>query len=270
MAVNPALGRFNRPQSLAQLTRGRGWNSELVGFLLPFASQDFIYQEYDFLETAITEGKNADWTVANSSGTSAADFATTANHQNGVITGDTGTTDNGGIVIHKDAIDTDAITNPGMHVIMQIDDVSEAAMEMGYSDARTTETTLGVTSFDTPTLANGVTDGAFIGYDTDTTTQKGVALVAGGATDGDGTAALGSTTAANPLEDATDFDFLIQIISDGAYGIVNHNLNLSGGTSLGPNTGVLMRPSIVVVTRNTTAKFPAIDLIRLWRERLRQ
>ena len=41
---DPTLGRFHKPTSLAQLTRGRGWNSELVGFLLPFARQDFIYK----------------------------------------------------------------------------------------------------------------------------------------------------------------------------------------------------------------------------------
>ena len=268
--VDPVLGRFHKPQSLAALTRGRGWNSELVGFLLPFARQDYIYQEYDFLESAITEGINKDWTVDNSSGTGAANFATTANHQNGVITGDTGTDDNGGIVLHKDAIDTDAATNPGIHIIMQIDDVSEAAMEVGYSDARSTETTLAVTDIDTPTLGNGVTDGAFIVYDTDSDTPKGVNLVSGGATDGDGGVALGTDAAANPLEDATDFDLVLQVFANGAYGIVNHNLSNSGGLSVGPDAATLMRPSIVVMTRNGTAKFPAIDLIRLWRERLRQ
>jgi hypothetical protein len=39
---------FGAPQSLRQLTRGRGWNSELTGFLLPFARQDFVYFEDDF------------------------------------------------------------------------------------------------------------------------------------------------------------------------------------------------------------------------------
>ena len=38
------LGKFHIPQSLEQLTKGRGWNSELVGFLLPLARQQFIYQ----------------------------------------------------------------------------------------------------------------------------------------------------------------------------------------------------------------------------------
>lgn len=266
--TNPVLGRFNKPTSLAQLTRGRGWNSELVGFLLPFARTDFIYQEYDFLETAITDDPNTDWAVANTGGTSAANFATSANHQNGAIIGDTGTTDDGGISLVQDAIAVDASTNPGLHIIFQIDDVSEAGMEVGYSDAKTTESILAVTSFDTPTLANGVTDGAFIGYDTDTTTMKGVALVAGGATVADAVAALGSTAAANPLADATDIDFVLQAYTQAAYGIVNHNLNLAGGVASGPDASVLMRPSFVCVTRNTTAKFPVIDLIRLWRNRM--
>ncbi|KKL58510.1 hypothetical protein LCGC14_2224680, partial [marine sediment metagenome] len=37
----PVLGRFHNPQSLEQLTKNRGWNSELVGFLLPFARRQF-------------------------------------------------------------------------------------------------------------------------------------------------------------------------------------------------------------------------------------
>ncbi|KKL73193.1 hypothetical protein LCGC14_2077400, partial [marine sediment metagenome] len=101
---DPALGRFHIPTSLAQLTRGRGWNSELVGFLLPFARQDFIYHEYDFTETAITDAPNIDWALANSGGTSAASYTTKANDQNGAINGDTGTTDNGGLSIIYDAI----------------------------------------------------------------------------------------------------------------------------------------------------------------------
>src|SRR3990172_1250188 len=132
---DPVLGRFHRPTSLAQLTRGRGWNSELVGFLLPFARQDYIYLEYDFLETAITDSPNINWTIANSGGTSAASYTTKANDQNGAINGDTGTTDNGGISIIHDAIDSDAAANPGIHVIMQSDVVIDAGIEVGYSDA---------------------------------------------------------------------------------------------------------------------------------------
>ena len=40
---NPVLGRFHAPQSLRQLTKGRGFNSELVGFLLPFARVNYFY-----------------------------------------------------------------------------------------------------------------------------------------------------------------------------------------------------------------------------------
>lgn len=266
--ANPVLGRFDEPTSIRQLTRGRGWNSELVGFLLPFARQDYLYHEWDFCETAITDDPNAMWAVSNSGGTSAASFATKANAENGVIEGDTGTSDNGGISLVADAINLNADKNPGLHVIMQIDDVSEAGMEAGFSDAKTDEDTLAITDVDTPTMANGATDGGFIVYDTDTTTQKGAAFVTGGATDGDAVVTLGSTAAANPFADNTDFDLVVQLYANAGYAVIDHNAVLSGGLSTGPDADVLMRPSIVVVTRNTTAKFPEIDLIRLWRNRV--
>lgn len=267
--TKPAHGRFHRPLSLAQLTRGRGWNSELVGFLLPFARQNFIYYEWDFIETAITDNPNAMWAASKDGGTSDADFAITANDKNGAITADTGTDDNNGVALVHDSIDLEATKNPGLHVRVGIDDISEAAFEIAMTDAPTSATTVTVTDYGDAayTVANGVTDGYVVGYDTDTTTQKGFCFVTDGTTDGDEGVAIGSAVAGNPASDGVYFDVVIQGFANAGYAIMNHNPAFARNLNTGPDTAKLMRPSIVCQTRNTTAKYPKIDLIRTWRER---
>lgn len=342
--ANPILGKFNAPQSLAQLTRGRGFTAELTGFLLPFARQDYIYQEYDFQESAITDNPNAMWTVGNSGGASAASFVTVANAEEGTIQADTGTSDNGGVSLIYDMISSNANKNPGIHVYMKLVDVSEAGMEIGYSDAKSDENTLAVVDIDTPALGNSVTDGAFIAYDTDSTIPDGMVLMAGGTTSADGVFNLSpsyndtstSTTAAtltdtdatwkvdqwvgfvvtatatgftatitgntatvlsfsawstpgdpadtiaytivatgaSPITDNVFFNATLQVYTHAAYAVIDAGTNatpeghVKGGLSTGPDADTLMRPSIVVVTRNSTAKFPIIDLIRVWRNRV--
>lgn len=262
------IGRFHSPQSLAQLTKGRGFNSELVGFLLPFARKDFIYKEYDFLETAITDDPNTDWTLDNGGGTSAANFAKTANSEDGRITGDTGTDDDLGVAIVYDSIMFDAVSRPGMHVIMQVDDATQLGMEIGYFDALTDESLMAFTDLDTATLGNGGTDAVAIACDTDSATEKGFVLATGGTTDGDALVALGDSTACDPIASATDFDAMVQVFLNGGYGIIDNNLQHSGGLSTGPDTAKLMRPRVMCLTRESgTARFPTIDLIRIWCDR---
>ena len=108
---DPKYGSFRRPGSVAQLSRGRGWNSELVGFLLPLAARDYIYLPYDFENATISP----DWAVSNSGGGSAADFASTDAVEGGVLLGATGTTDNNSIEIHYGKTMFDAARNPGCH-----------------------------------------------------------------------------------------------------------------------------------------------------------
>jgi hypothetical protein len=267
---DPVIARYNRPQSLNQLAKGRGWGSELTGFLIPMARQDFIYHEYDFCETAITDDPNTDWGTDDGGGTSSAVYATVANAENGTIKADTGTDDNKGIALIHDSICLNPDKNPGMHVIMQIDDVSEAAVEIGMCDALTDESLVAVTDRGDAdyTIGNGLAAGVILGYDTDTTTQQGFDLVTEGATDGAEGVAVGSTTAANPIGDATDFDAIVQAYANKGYAIMNHNLTLAQGLAVGADADQLMRYRIFVGTRNTTAKFPTIDLIRIWRNRV--
>ena len=209
---DPVLGRFHKPTSLAQLTRGRGWNSELVGFLLPFARNDFIYKEYEFMETAITDDPNTDWTVGNSGGTSAASYTKTADSVNGVIGADTGTTDNGGVHLTFDSVCFDAANRPGLHVRMKTDVVADSANEIAFADAYTTAATIAVTDVDTPTVANGATDGVFVMYDTDQT-HKGLAIVGVGTSTAVAKTIIGTTAAANPLLADTYYDILDKVLN---------------------------------------------------------
>ena len=270
MATKPVLGRFHHPTSLAQLTRRRGWNSELVGFLLPFARDTFIYKEYDFDETAIGDDPNTDWATDSGGGASSAVYATVANDENGVIIADTGTDDNKGIALISDSISLNPSANPGIHIRMKIDDVSEASVELGICDALTDESLVAVIDRGDSdyTIGNGLAAGIILGYDTDTSTQKGFDLVTEGATDGAEGVAIGSTSASNPIANGVYFDAVIQGFANAGYAIIQHNLSLAKGLDVGADVDQLMRYRIFVGTRATaTAKFPTIDLIRTWRER---
>lgn len=269
--ANPVLGRFDEPTSLRQLTRGRGWNSELVGFLLPFARQDYLYKEYDFLETAIGDDPNTDWDTDDGAGTSSAIYVTDANAENGTITADTGTVDDKGIALIHDAINLNPDKNPGMHVIMQIDDVSELACEIGMCDALTDESLVAVTDRGDAdyTIGNGLAAGVILGYDTDTTTHKGFDLVTEGATDNAEGVEIGSNTTNNPISAATNFDSIVQAFANSGYAVIDHNPAFAQGLSVGPDADQLMRYRIFVGTRESgVARFPTIDLIRIWSNRV--
>ena len=267
---NPSIGRYLRPTSLAQLAKGRGWRSEKTGFLLPFARQDYIYKEYDFQETAITDDPNTDWSTDDGAGASSAVYATDANAEEGTITADTGTADNQGIALIHDSINLNANKNPGIHIIMQTDDVSEAAQEYGMCDALTDESLVACTDYGDAdfTIGNGLAAGVFVGYDTDTSTINGFCLVTEGATDGAEGAQIGSNTDADPIADAVYSDFIIQAFTNAGYAIIEHNLSLAQGLAVGPDADQLMRYRIFTGTRNATAKFPKIDLIRIWQNRV--
>ena len=265
MAVKPIFGRFHRPGSLAQLTRGRGWNSELVGFLLPLARRDYFFRFYDWDEDTM----NTDWTTANSGGVSAASFTVQA-AEDGTIQGDTGTDDNGVVQIKYDGVIFDAARKPGMEVRIKFDTVTtNPYAEIGFSDAPTSETVIKISDIDTPALAvNGLTDAVIFGIDPDQT-LKSPALVTVGTTDAVAKAIIGASPGSNPFTAATYATVLIQAYANAAYAVLDDNLETAGRIATGPDTAKLMRPYILVATRLAgTAVFPEIDYIVIWKERV--
>ena len=263
----PIYGDHHRPGSLDQVARGRGYNSELVAFLLPLARRNYWFKHYDFEEQTI----NPDWTVANSSGTSAADFAIQADIEDGALKGDTGTSDNGSIVIRYDTAMFDAARNPGMEARFKFDLVVDTPVfEMGFHDPATNEYAININDIDTPTIvANGTTDFVFAAMDPDQT-LKNLALISVGTTDtvaAGSKAVLGDSPGAMPFVIATYHTLLVQAYSRGAYSIFEDNLATSAKLSVGPDTAKLMLPYFLVGTRIVTAVFPELDYITLWKER---
>ena len=258
--AKPVLGRFNAPQSLAQLTRGRGWNSELVGFLLPFARQDFLYFEDQFLADTLDATY---WATAVTAGGAPTAFAQGA-LEGGSIQGATGTTDNGVSALYflGTGVFLDAARRPGMEVRFKIDVVTGLQYEIGFSDAKTDEALPGIADIDAPAATNGVTDIAALHLDTDQTLTT-LAVGAYGTTDAGASAAIGTFT---PTA-ATYTKHLIQAYANAAYGVVNNDpVNLAAGLAVGPDTAKLMRPSLVFRTRNTTAKVVDVYYVRFWAE----
>ena len=258
----PSIGMFNAPQSLRQLTRGRGWNSELTGFLLPFARQDFIYFEDDFLADTLDA---TFWAVASTAAaTSITDFAQGA-LESGTIRGDTGTDDNAQIAIYWAGcgVMLDAPRNPGTEIRFKSDAITSWDCEISLSDAKTDEA-LTACDPDAPAAENGVTDFAGLVMDTDDTLKTFV--VAGyGTTDTTGAAA--SLGAFMPVA-ATYSIYLLQAFSRKVFGIIDNNMAYSGGVAVGPDTAKLMRPSYIFGSRVASAqKTIDIDYIRWWAER---
>ena len=261
---DPKYGNFHAPGSLRQLTKGRGWNSELTGFLLPFAMRDYFYRMYDFENATISP----DWTVANSSGTSAADFASTDAVENGVLRGDTGTDDNGSITIYYGKTMFDAARNPGAEMGLSFDAVTSLAYEFMFTDPPTTSTTLNISALSdvgAPTWAsNATTDSAGIVLNTDLTATT-ACVVSQGTTDADSGGLLGTFS---PTAGVTAFNvYRIQLGDGYVHAIIDDKAGQERRLALGPDTGVLMRPGLIVATKTGTARFPDLDYVRLWSER---
>lgn len=258
---NPRYGDGVQVGSLQQLTEGRGWNSALVRFLLPLATRNYLYQNYDFLNDTIT----ADWSVDNSGGAGAANYAVTELEM-GAIRNGTGTTDNGSTSFVFDRIIFDAARNPGMEVASKFDVVTGFAFEFGFSDAPTTAYTLNLsalTAAAVPTTnANGLTDYAIVTLNTDFTLAT-AALASLGTTD----AVAGVAIATYTPTAAAYFVARLQVGNRNAYAIIDNNGAQAAALASGPDTAKLMRPHIISATKNTTAKVHDIDRITLWAER---
>jgi hypothetical protein len=260
---DPQFGRFRNPGSLRQLTNGRGWNSPLTGFLLPLAMRDFLFMEYEFHNATISP----DWAVSNSGGTSAADFASTDSVEHGILRGDTGTDDNGSVEIHFGKVMFDAARNPGCEIGLAFDVVTSMAFEFAFADPPSTASTLNVSALSAagaPTIAsNGVTDQFGIVRNTDLTLTT-AAVYSKGTTD----AASGTLLGTFAPTAATYHVYRIQGGDGNVYAIIDDNAGQEAGLILGPDTGILMRPHLIVATKvASTAKFPDLDYARIWAER---
>ena len=207
------------------------------------------------------------WTVANSSGTSAADFAVSVGNPTGVIQSDSGTTDNGstsiiGPLIYK------GDQNCGMWCRFKVDDVTGWSFDVGFIDAVPASNTAGVNDVDTPTVY--MADGAVVHMNTDQTLAIPAFVTVGSTAN---QSAKKTSTAYTPIN-ATYMDVVIQLVGNDAYCILNngvsvisHHNGTSGNSAGHVEGGVALAPWVINLTRNTTAKFMDVDAIAIWSDR---
>jgi len=254
MPLSPFFPRNGKRYSKAELKKALNYGPTYA-FLERFASADMYYHKWDFQEDAI----NLDyWALANSGGTSAADFAISVARY-GKIQGDTGTTDDGSISLVSPLIYY-GDDNVGCRFRFKLDVVTDVHWECGFIDAVPGSNTGGVNDIDTPTAF--ATDIAVLAMDTDQT-LKTPAFVTKGTAISAAKTNISQTTL--PAAD-TYMDVVIQTATNSAACWVNGKLEnapvasmLEGGTALAL--------WFYCRTRNTTAKFPDIDLIEVWGNR---
>lgn len=283
----PVYGRALKPGSLAQSQRfTQGWNTPEMQFLIPLMSQDYFFKFYDFENDTIT----SDFTVNQGGGTSVSNFAASTSLEYGQITGSTGTSNDAtaAISINFDGVFFDAARNPGMLVRAKFDAIANMYFEMSWCDAPTDPYVLNWSDVDgaTPTQAsNGVTDLASIVIDT-SQTNKAARLCTVGSTD---STTLGvsmstaTTTAGAPLTLGVFSTFLLQVGAINTTPAANTSwvyANIDGkvssearanhattGLPQGLDSGIKIRPQIMVQARSATAVVCTIDYIAIWAER---
>ena len=284
----PVYGRALKPGSLLQMSRfTRGWQDAMSQFLIPLCSQDYFFRFYEFDNDTIT----GDFTVGNGGGTAVSDFAASTTLEFGQLTGSTGTSNDAtaAISINYDGVFFDSARNPGILARVKFDAITAMYAELSWCDAPTQPYVLNWSDVDgaTPTQAsNGVTDIASVVCDT-SQTNKSWRLCTVGTTD---TTTLGknlsaaTTTAGDPFTAATFSTLLLQVgalSTTPAAGASWCYANIDGKASneafskhgttdvqQGLDSGIKIRPQLMVQARSATAVVCTIDYIAIWSDRV--
>ena len=261
---NPLQGS---KMSQAELRKVMGGKSGLYEFLAMYATRDVQMHHFEFDDAdgaALVSGEF--WILEDSGGTGGENFAVT-DVGGGYIQCDTGTGDNGSIGLFGKIMylgDDQA----GMEVRIQSDDVSEANIETGFTDAIEGSNASAVSDVDTPAAA--ATDLAVITYDTDQT-ATGLHFVTDGGTANQNVAATAFVTKTD-MVDLTWHRFRVQLEDNYAAAWMdgkleaNHNaINtqvqgaLEGGTAL--------MPFVYCRTRAVAEQFVKVQYLTLWMDR---
>jgi hypothetical protein len=243
------------PLSDAELSKIKG-DGVLRRFLEQYATRDRVTFFDDFVGDTINLDNYA---VASSAGTGSAVFAT-AVAANGTIQADTGTDDNGSVSLVGPAIWKGDL-NCGLEIRVKSDAVTSYNLEVGFIDAVPAANASGVSDADTPAAA--FTDGALFQIDTDQTLVT-LSFV----TDGTALAVQSTTLPAGQtlLVAATYTTFRIQLVGNDVFAwrdgvlVASHVAAVEGGTALAP--------WVYIRTRTTAARFPDVDYLRLWADRV--
>ena len=240
------------PRKLAAFCRNMPW--------------DYFVKDYDFQEATI----NGDWSTDVTAGGAPTAFAYNK-QRNGAIRGATGTSDNGVTALYYHAELFNAADNPLMIARLKMPAaVTAFVMEIGFTDPKTDEKLVSVSDVDTPAVGNGITDGVIFNYDDEQTADAGLVGV------GTSTAvaatpvySVGTTiwtpTASKWVDITIGCRAGIGYLSLWQAGAPASNRQFS--VASGPDVDVLMRPSLLFKTTDTTTKTIDIDYITLIAER---
>lgn len=252
--------------ALDTLRKTMGGKSDLYEFLSMYATRDIQYECFEF--TGSSGGlANGEYWILETSGTGNANFAITV-ASGGYAQGDTGTLDNGTTALFGPIIYS-GDENCGMEVRMQSDAVIEANMETGFTDAIEGSNASAVSDVDTP--AATASDLAVVQYDTDQTLTT-LAFVTDGSTASQNVAATTFVTT-TALTAGSYGDFRVQCVGNHAAawmnGILEADHNVANTQAAGAlEGGVLLMPFVYWRTRSTTAKFPKIQYLSVWQDRV--
>lgn len=255
----PTLMRKLSPFSLLSISEHFS-GIDKIAQLLPLMPLDYLYEVHDF-QAALDA---AQWT-APTAGTAPTAFAYNE-QRTGALRGATGTTANNVIALHKTQTYFDAADRPLMVVRWRAPAaVTAFHFEIMFSDPKTAEAAVSITDVDVPTVGNGVTDCVAVVMDTSQTLTT-AALV--GEDGGGGPAVRTNIGAWTPT--ANNWTEMVIGVerNRGFCSVVDGGRPIGRfSVSNGPNLGVLLRPSLVFRTLNTTSKQIDIDLIILAAER---
>lgn len=266
MPTYPKIGRFNAPQSMLQLSKfSDGWNSQMAGFLLPLARRNFRYHDYQF---GTTQTMTTELTAAGGGGASNSAYAILGTVENGLIRGTTGTgTRTTSIVqIKQNSLNFDAARNPGFEVRWKFGSVTDLAYEAEFLGVEPGTQALhnqsALSAAGVPTIVSNTSSDQFgVAFNAGAGTLHTAALISKGSTD----AAAGALIGTHAPTAATYFVVRIQGRANGAYAAIDDTLDAS--ISLGPDTAVLMRPSLLASNDGSaTSILSDINYWRIWAE----
>ena len=256
------LGLHDKPLSLSHVKDITPWSSHLANFLKGFASEDVYYRKWDFDGDAVIDDF---WTLSADATATGFDQPTTQEH-GGIISGATGTTDDGAVSMRGPAV-VKGDNRAYLHVHASFSAITSLQFEVGLIDAVTDATLPVVSDVDTPANgSNGAADLVVVHMDTDQTLQT-MALVVDGSTSGMNCQKVNFGTLTPTA--ATMMCFRVFVDGNSVTSIIDNKRAYR--KSMGPNAiegGTLLRPWIFARCRagsaNRTVK---VDLVELMGER---
>lgn len=252
------------PGSMAMAARlFQGVDPVKVVAAYPLLYLDYYFRVWHFDEDSI----EARWAVASTGGATAITAFAYSAFRNGSLLGDTGTDDNAAIALHLDNAIFDAADNPWFLVRwLAPAAVSGFSFEIGWSDPKTDEALPGIDDIDTPSAANGITDGGGIHMDTDQTLTTAAAWGVGTST------AVAKTNIGTFTPTISTWQHTLVGVRAGQTYVAHWNGRALVNNTIysvlsGPDVSVLMRPSMLFRTRNTTQKDIRINMVAIGAER---